>query len=65
MKDFLDWLFELDTPGVFPVLFCIGCLSAVFTAFITAFFVHPVLGIVFVVALTVGVPYVAYRMRGK
>ena len=65
MKDFLDWLFKSDTPGVFPVLFCMGCASAVFLVSVTCFWVHPVLGIAFVVALTFGVPYVAYRMRGK
>ena len=65
MKDFLDWVGKPTTPEIFLVLFVFGCCVVGFGLFMAVIMLHPMLGFVVVLAALFGIPYVAYRMRGK
>jgi hypothetical protein len=65
MKDFLDWVGNPETPEIFLVLIVIGCFVGGICLLIGTFILHPLLGAAVFFAAAFGVPYVAYRMRGK
>ncbi len=65
MKDFLDWVFDIETDPVYSMLFVIGGFLVGFGLLVAALILHPLLGAAAFIALFFGVPYVAYRMGKK
>ena len=62
INHFFDWLFDHRTLPLFPVLFTLGSLITVLGTVIVLFVYAPVIGVLFLLALFFGVPYIGYRL---